>query len=140
MLRRAFPAIGVAVVIQAVAMSTTFAGPAFQLDPSQSRVLSLSGLAADPDCHPGMLSGRVAARQFDRRGTGLTGITIEDRSGRRIFVNVDVKTDDLGMYQIAWINEGLTTLLRQDARVSLTVKLCGAAGRMMFLDAVRAGR
>lgn len=129
-----------AVLALAVETDPLLAAPAFRLDPSQSRVLSLSGLASDPDCHPATLAGRVVARQFDRRGTGLTGVTIEEGSGRRTFLNVDLKTDDLGMYQIGWINEGLNTLLRQGARVSLGIKLCGAAGRVMLLDSVGPAR
>jgi hypothetical protein len=71
---------------------------------------------------------------------GLNGVTVEEASGRRTFINVDVNTAELAMYQIGWVNEGLTTLLRQGARVSLVVKLCGAAGRVIVLDAVRPHR
>lgn len=127
-------------MILAVTINSVLASPAFQLDASQSRVLSISGLAEAPDCHSATLTGRIVARQFGRRGTTLTGVTVEDRSGRRTFVNIDVRTSDLGRYQIGWINDGLTTLTRQGARVSLGIKQCGAAGRVMMLDTIRGGR
>jgi hypothetical protein len=116
------------------------ADPTFTLDATNSKVVSLAGLHPDADCHPASISGRVVARQFHRGSTNLLSVTLEERSGRRTLVNVDVNTQDLGRYQIAWIQDGLNTMLRQGARANVQVKFCGAAGRIIMLDGVRRPR
>jgi len=116
------------------------AAPTFVLDATNTKVMSLAGLYPGTDCHPASISGRVVARQFHRGSTNLLSVTLEERGGRRTLVNVDVPTQDLGRYQIAWIQDGLNTMLRPGARVNVQAKLCGAAGRIVMLDGVRPAR
>ncbi len=119
-------------------VSSGAARPFYQLDRTQSRVLALSNLYPDADCHPSQLYGRIVRRQFDNKiGSLVNGITVEVDDGRRTFVNVAVDLENLDMATRGWIVEGLQSLLKEGNRVVLGVKLCGAAGRVMIVDSIR---
>lgn len=112
--------------------------PEYQLDASNSRVVRLANLS-NADCHRAALSGRIAKRDFDAQGVILKGIVVEIPSGDRTFINIDnaaIDSPQVSMAARGWIFSGLRTLLKEGQEVRLGVKLCGAAGRVAFLDAV----
>ncbi|MBL8571966.1 MAG: hypothetical protein JNK84_23065 [Phreatobacter sp.] len=130
----------VAAMVLLLGVSVAEATPSFTLDRTQSRVLRLANLYPDRECHPSSITGRVVARRFEAGGTSPTTVILEDRAGRRTALNVHVETRDLGRYQIDWIVEGLQTLLREGSRVKVGIKLCGASGRVIMVDAVELAR
>ena len=112
--------------------------PGYLLDGSGKQVVALGNLSPGP-CSRASLSGRVVKREFDASGLLPTGLTIESSSGERSFINIDVNAlaaPQLSMVAKEWIVSGLQTLLREGREVALSVKLCGAAGRVAYLDAV----
>ena len=110
------------------------------LDGSQTSVVALSNLYAETDCQPGRLIGLVVGRQFDKQNVVVSGVTVEGQQGERTFVNVDVDLNNVNMATRSWVVRGLQTLLKEGNRVLLGVKLCGAAGRVMMIDAVSRSR
>jgi hypothetical protein len=119
--------------------------PKYKLDAGQRRVVELSNLSQQDDCHPARLVGKVVKRKFDDRvGTVVTGVTIEQSDGTRSFANIAVAENenwalDIGRANAAWIVQGLQTLLKEGNRVSLGVYACGAAGRVLVVHSVRRG-
>jgi hypothetical protein len=112
--------------------------PGYLLDGSGNQVVALGNLSPGP-CSRASLSGRVVKREFDASGLLPTGLTIESSSGERSFINIDVNAlaaPQLSMVAREWIVSGLQTLLHEGREVALSVKLCGAAGRIAYLDAV----
>lgn len=114
------------------------AEPRYKLNKAQTRAVALSGLSSGGDpCHPFNTTGRVTEQNFS--GVSVTGFTLAVEDGSRIFINVNpINIENAGnMLAVGWINDGLQKMLRKGKRVSVRVDACGAAGRMMFLDAVR---
>jgi hypothetical protein len=111
------------------------AAPRFQLDKTQSKLVSLSNLSPDADCSGAQTNGKVVQRKFGEDAVTLTGVVIEAPDGSRDFVNVSVSLNDTDMATRSWIYRGLQTLLGRMAE--MYVRLCGAAGRVEMLDAVR---
>ena len=115
----------------------------YRLDAANKRVLELSNLSPErgdrPTCHPDRFEGYVAKLNFDTDvGVIPVSVTIKEATGERTLVNVDTGAlDQDGMVVKEWVVLGLQTLLREGQRVSLGVKLCGAAGRVIMLDSVR---
>lgn len=127
--------------ITLVATAVSHAAPRYKLDAGGRRVVEVTNLGGTEGCVPSRVSGKVVAREFDKRGTTLTGVTIEEKDGSRTFVNVgDLPTSEMSMVEIEWVNRGLQTLLKQGAGVALVAGACGAAGRVMVLEAVRPSR
>jgi hypothetical protein len=125
------------------ALAQTSQRPKYKLDADQKRVVELSNLSPQDDCHPARLAGRVVKRNFDDKvGTIVTGVTIEHSDGTRNFANVAIAENenwalDIGRVNAAWIAQGLQTLLKVGNRVSLGVYACGAAGRVLVVHSVR---
>lgn len=112
--------------------------PSYQLDAAGNRVISLSNLSPD-SCQAAAIAGRVAKREFDPAGIVPTGIVIEDLSGDRNFINIDtraINSPQISMAARGWIMTGLRTLLNEGQEVRVGIKLCGAAGRVAYLDTV----
>jgi hypothetical protein len=115
-----------------------FGQPAYQLDGSQTKVISLSNLFPSQDCTPrGSTAGTIARREFSKDGLKITGVVIEQSDGTREFVNVDVNLDNSDMVTRSWVMKGLQTLLAEGRSVHLDLRLCGAAGRVEMIDAIR---
>ena len=112
--------------------------PAYQLDRSRTKVIALSNLSSDQDCANGKEAAKIIKREFSKDGLTLTGIVIELPDGSRGFVNIDVKLEKLDNATRSWVMKGLQTLLAEGQSVQIDVKLCGAAGRVMMIDAIRA--
>lgn len=131
---RAIP-IALAMVVSGAAWAepqTTFSG---------TTPTAVTGLSEENGCFPAKLNGRVVKRAFDANGITVTSITIEERSGERSFINVDdenLKTASMSARSNAI--RAMQILLKEGARVNLGIFACGAAGRVMMLDAVRAAR
>lgn len=114
------------------------AEPRYKLDGKQERVLELSNLSPGGDCHPSRIAGRVVKRSFDQNGIWVQSLTVEERGGARTYINVDtISIDTASRVAMSWAANGLQTLAREGRQVSLGVKLCGAAGRVIMLDAIR---
>lgn len=124
--------------ILSATLEGAYAEPHYRLDSKQERVLELSNLSPRSDCQPALAGGRVVKRNFDKQGIWLTSLTIEEKSGARTYINVDeVALSDASMVAKSWAAIGLQTLIREGRTVNLGVRLCGAAGRVIMLDAVR---
>lgn len=121
----------------AVASSAAVAGPKYQLDRTNSRVVALSGLSSGGLCQSFEMTGTIAGRKFN--GARVVGITVKDKAGIRSYVNIEpVTLDNADMVTIGWANQGLQQLTRKGSRVRLRIDACGAAGRVMMLDAISA--
>jgi hypothetical protein len=113
------------------------AGPAYRLDSSGKSVIALSGLFSDRECQPEQASGKIVKRGFDASGMKLTSFVIEDNDGSRQLVNIDIGTDTLDMATKGRVLRGLQVLLTEGRSAQIVVKRCGAAGRVLMLEAVR---
>lgn len=114
--------------------------PAYELNPSAARVVRMYNLSPG-DCHPSAISGRAIKREFDRTGLALVGFVIETPSGERSYININQTALDaafVGLASRGWFLTGLQTLLSEGRDVGLGVRLCGASGRVVMLDAVSA--
>jgi hypothetical protein len=111
--------------------------PRFHLDKTNTKLLSLSNLRPDTDCWGAWTIGNVVKRHFDRGELRLTGFVLEGKDGSRQFINVDVKLDNLDAATRSWVAHGLQTLLAEGRSVEAYMRLCGAAGRVEVLDALR---
>jgi hypothetical protein len=114
--------------------------PIYLLDASQTNVLALSNLDHETEfCQPARIYGTIVQRQFDDKlGTVVTGVTVKEANGQKTVANVDVNLDRMDMVTKGWVTRGLQLLLQEGNRVELGVKLCGAAGRVVMLDAIAA--
>jgi len=111
-------------------------GPAFKVD-GKGNVLSLSNLTADLNCLPDRLEGRVVKRSFNDGGLVLQSFVLEYEEGARELINVHVDNlDSAGMATIGNVIQGLQRLIREGRTVDIGAQRCGAAGRVLYLDAV----
>lgn len=113
--------------------------PSYELDSAAGRVVRLSNLSPAGDCKPASVSGSVVNREFDRTGLVMRSVVIQDADGDRALINVDqvaIDAPHVSTVVRSWILIGLRTMLADGQRVHLGVKLCGAAGRVIMLDAV----
>jgi hypothetical protein len=120
--------------------ATSSSLPAYQVDSSGTKVISLSNLASDAsDCHldRGSYPVKVVKRKFDEDGLKLIGIVIEGDNGSREYVNVSVNFDKADMVTTSLVMNGLHTLLAEGRFVVIDVRFCGAAGRVQMIDGVR---
>ena len=112
--------------------------PAYQLDGSKTKVVSLANLYSSQDCTPnGTTAGKIARREFGKDGLKITGVVVEQPDGTREFVNVDVDLSKSDMVTTSWVMKGLQTLLAEGRSVQIDLRLCGAAGRVEMIDAIR---
>lgn len=101
------------------------------------KVVALSNLSSDEGCLPAKLTGRIAKREFGRDGLYLQSVVIEEPSGQRSFINVEDGYRTLDAATNGAVKQSLETILTVGRKVSLRVLACGAAARMLTLDAVR---
>ena len=109
----------------------------FQLDAAQKRVIGLSHLYEDSSCTKAQINGVVVKREFAPDALRVVSFVVESGDGRRQHVNVDVDPDRMNMNQRGWILAGLQSLLKEGRRIEGTIRLCGAAGSVSFLDTLR---
>ena len=86
------------------------------------------------------IEGKVVRLQFDDSGIAVIGFVLEESNGSRSFVNVhtpSISDDGMDMADLGWIEQGLQTLLRPGTYIQGAIQRCGAAGRVLALDAVR---
>jgi hypothetical protein len=112
--------------------------PDYRLDSSGLQVISLFNLSPG-ECFATSISGRIVKREFDARGVVPSGVSVEVPSGERSFINIDqYALAQLSNVARSWIITSLQTLLNEGREVTLGIKLCGAGGRVAYLDAVAA--
>jgi hypothetical protein len=112
--------------------------PQYQLDQPGGKVISLTNLYPDMDCHAvGQTVGKIAKRSFSEDGLALTGFVIEGADGNREFVNASVELATVDAATSGWIRQGMNTLIREGRTAVVSTKACGAAGRVLMLDSVR---
>jgi hypothetical protein len=122
--------------IAAAGVGSAQAEPTFQLDPTSSRVVSISKLYADPTCTPRQLRGTVVKRLFEDNRVMVAGFILELPDGSRDFINIDADFNGLTLKASGWIIRGLQMMLTHGNVVEVTVKSC-AATHVANLDAVR---
>lgn len=129
----------VSLALLAVGASPTIAGPSYRLDAGRERVAEVSGLEDGSECvrAPRPLVGRIVRRSFDREGVLLAGVVVEDPTGQRTALNVAIGERDLSMVDRGYIVSGLQGLSKVGSPVRVLYTLCGAAGRVMMIDAIR---
>lgn len=71
--------------------STTSDQPLYQLDKSESTVVSISNLYLDRNCSSEKTVGRITKREFAKDGLTLNGVVIEEPDGNRTYVNVIIR-------------------------------------------------
>lgn len=101
------------------------------------KVVGLSNLSTDEGCLPAKLTGRIVKRGFGRDGLYLESVVLEEKSGQRSFINVEDGYRNLDAATNGAVKQSLETMLAVGQKVSLRVLGCGAAARMLTLDAVR---
>ncbi|MGA9444701.1 MAG: hypothetical protein WBV18_14995 [Methyloceanibacter sp.] len=125
--------------VHAQDFAPNYDGPKYQLDEegNVSKVYNLDPSGATNDyCLPDQFSGRVAKRKFDESGLIITGAVLEFDDGTRQFVNIEVDADAMDMMTTRFVAQGLQILLKEGREASLKLYRCGAAGRVLYVDAV----
>lgn len=125
-----------------IAVALALSGAAWAADPevrfNGTTPIAATSLADADGCFPARLAGRVVKRTFAKDEIMLAGVTIEQPSGERTYINIDGdKIDRSSMAARANAVRALQIMLREGARVQLGVFACGAAGRVMMLDSIR---
>jgi len=125
-----------------IAASIAASGAAFAAEPevrfNGTTPVAAMNLSDADGCFPARLEGRVVKRTFAKDEIMLAGVTIEQPSGERTYINVDGdKIDRASMAARGNAVRALQIMLREGARVQLGVFACGAAGRVLMLDAIR---
>lgn len=119
------------------AKSSVPLSPIYKLDQDRISVIELRNLYPDADCHPGGLyEGKIIRRISDEASRTISGVVIQSRNGDRNHINVAPDLQHADMVTAGWVSEGFRTLLKEGQVVSIAVKLCGAAGRVVMADGI----
>lgn len=130
-------ACGIAGLIAASDIS--MAEPIYKLNRQQTEAIALSNLSPSGDCIFDQLAGRVVAIEQNRRGTLPVAFTIEHRDGTRTYLNVDEhEFANASRLAQGWVADGLQRMVRKGKHVKLGARFCGAAGRVVMLDSIKA--
>jgi hypothetical protein len=105
---------------------------------SKGETIEVSNLEESPGhpCLPSTFAGRVVKRDFAEDAIKLTGITIENRDGTRIFINVEIPSN-LSMATLGNVVDGLQRLTKVGRYAKGSVYACGMAGRVLTLDEIK---
>lgn len=122
--------------IVAAGVGNAEAVPTFQLNPDNTRVVSISDVYAEPTCSTRQFRGTVVKRLFEDNRVMVAGFILELPDGSRDFINVDAEFTGLTLKASGWIIRGLQTMLTHGNVVEVTVKSC-AVGHIANLDAIR---
>jgi hypothetical protein len=102
------------------------------------KVLWMKNLAYNSvDCHPAEFEGEIVYVKFNEEQTMPVGGTLLDNLDQRLYFNIMPVDDVWGMSTRGWLVSGYQKLIHKGKHVELTLKMCGAAGRVMILDAVK---
>lgn len=119
----------------ALLASTAVSAPKYRLNKAGTQVTRVSGLAPKAYCFPAKIAGPIVDRQFAAGGILLQSITIEEPSGERTFINVDLsELENASKIDHDLIIRSLQLLTRKGRSVKAGIVACGAAGRVMVLD------
>ena len=115
------------------------AEPRYKLNKQMTEAVALSNLSPGGGaCVASRANGRVVAVRYNEMQTLPVLFTIAEKSGERTLINVDVdELQNASRVAQGWVVQTLQKMVRKGRSVSLGIKLCGAAGRVIMLDAIR---
>jgi hypothetical protein len=83
-----------------------------------------------------MLGAWIVKRDFADDAIKLTGITVENSDGTRMFINVEIPSD-LNMTTLRNVIDGLQRLTKVGRYAKGRIYACGAAGRFLTLHELK---
>jgi hypothetical protein len=105
---------------------------------AKGKVVSILGLYDTPEgCLPSDMTGVIVKREFREDAMVLSGFVLEASDGTRSFINVIAIPEKLDMASKGNLIRGLQLFSKVGRSVSTVVYACGAAGRTLFLDAIK---
>ncbi|TPI31516.1 hypothetical protein FJ414_23445 [Mesorhizobium sp. B3-1-6] len=114
------------------------AEPGYKLNKAMTAAVALSNLSPGGACVAGRASGRIVAVRYNEMQTVPVLFTIAEKSGERTLINIDVdELQNASMLAQGWVVPALQKMVRKGRTVNLGIKLCGAAGRVIMLDAIK---
>jgi hypothetical protein len=96
-------------------------------------IVSMSNLSPANDCSPMVLRGRVSNLALEQ-GT-VRGFTISQKGGGQ-YINVPALYNFPDPHQKAIARDGYSRLIRDGRTVTIKALFCGAAGRIVKMDAI----
>jgi hypothetical protein len=138
-MRKLFTVLAVSTALGANAQA--YSGkPHYKLDARQTQVISLSNLSDGTGCSPGRMEGKIVKREYDdKEATTITGVIIEHKDQSRSYLNLDKVSDDIEMFHLRWILEGLESLLKVGRKASFGVHRC-SFGRVLIINSIRSAQ
>lgn len=129
-----------AIAILAFAASSMAQAEEIKVTYAGSSPIAITGLVDQDGCHPDTIVGKVVKRTFNDGGILPQTAIVEQRSGERSLVNIDdTRISEAGVPVSTSVVPALQVLLREGGQVRMEVFACGAAGRVLVLNSVRAG-
>jgi hypothetical protein len=106
------------------------------------RVTELSNISeyCEPPNNFSDFAGTIVKVGFADNGITITSIVLESEDGDRTYMNVDpvsIGSAGMNMVDLGWIVQGMQKLMRTNAHVRGSMRLCGAAGRFLVVDKIR---
>ncbi|UIN32745.1 hypothetical protein [Methylobacterium oryzae] len=97
------------------------------------KIVSMSNLSPAKDCSSMALRGRISDLTFEQ-GT-VRGFTLNQKGGEQ-HINVPALYDFPDPRQKAITQDGYSTLIRNGRTVTIKALFCGAAGKIVKMDAI----
>lgn len=97
------------------------------------KIVSMSNLSPAKDCSSMALRGRISDLTFEQ-GT-VRGFTLNQKGGEQ-HINVPALYDFPDPRQKAITRDGYSTLIRNGRTVTIKALFCGAAGKIVKMDAI----
>jgi hypothetical protein len=119
-----------------ISMATNAFGDPQTKQNSKGITVEVSGIEQQYDCHPGTFDGLIVKREFGHDGVTLNDIVVQNVDGTRSFINVSIP-DDMSMALRGGVVDGLQRLSKVGRRARGRIYYCGAAGRVLNLEAIR---
>jgi hypothetical protein len=128
-------------VFVAIALTATIvnAEPQYMLNRDATATTALSNLSSGEGCFPARAAGTVVAVSYDEKQIIPVDFTLEEKTGDRTLINIDTpELRKASRVSQGWVVQGLQRMIREGRWVDLGIKLCGASGRVVMLDAITA--
>lgn len=97
------------------------------------KIVSMSNLSPAKDCSPMVSRGRISDLTFEQ-GT-VRGFTLSQKGGGQ-YINVPALYYFPDSHQKAIARDGYSTLIRDGRIVTIKALFCGAAGKIVKMDAI----
>jgi hypothetical protein len=97
------------------------------------KIVSMSNLSPAKDCSPMVLRGRVSDLTFEQEA--VRGFTLNQKGGEQ-YINVPALYNFPDPRQKAIARDGYSALIRDGRNVTIKALFCGAAGRIVKMDAI----